>query len=96
MKYEKGSRAVKTSLLTFSSQCDRLSERERDEDGPAMEPNTVKGRRNIYNENNQEAPAAYGKEILLIIGSIKALLKCNSLTDKPRHCPLARFFVMVI
>lgn len=94
MKYEKGSRAVKTSLLTFSSQYKR--EKERDEDRPAMEPNSVKGRRDIYNENNQEAPEAYGKEILLIIGSIKALLKCNSLADKPRHCPLARFLVMVI
>lgn len=93
MKYEKGSRAVK-SLLTFSSQYKR--ERERVEDGLAMEPNSVKGRRDIYNENNQEAPGAYGKEILLIIGSIKALLKCNSFPDKPRHCPLARFLVMVI
>lgn len=61
-----------------------------------MEPNSVKRRKDIYNENNQEAPRAYGKEILLIIGSIKALLKCNSLTDKPRHCPLAHFLVMVI
>jgi len=44
-----------------------------------MVRNPVKGRRDIYNENNQVAPGADGEEILLIIGSIKALLKCNSL-----------------
>lgn len=39
----------------------------------AMVTNSVKGRTDIYNENNQVAPGADGEEILLIIGSIKAL-----------------------
>ena len=61
-----------------------------------MVTSSVKGRKDIYNENNQVAPGADGEEILLIIGSIKALLKCNSLGDKPRHCPFAHLLVMVI
>lgn len=61
-----------------------------------MATNSVKGRRDIYNENNQVARGADVKEILLIIGSIKILLKCNSLLDKPRHCPFSHLLVMVI
>lgn len=72
-QYGKGARAVKSSLLTFSS----LYKRARDEEwgglAMGMVTNSVKGRTDIYNENNQVAAGADGEEILLIIGSIKAL-----------------------
>lgn len=63
-----------------------------------MVTNSVKerGGGGIYNENNRVAPGADGEGIFLIIGSIKVLLKCNSLSDKPRHCPFALLLVMVI
>lgn len=72
-QYGKGSRAVKSSLLTFSL----LYKRGRDEEwgglATGMVTTSVKGRTDIYNENNQVAPGADGNEIFLIIGSIKAL-----------------------
>lgn len=80
-QYGKGSRAVKSSLLTFSL----LYKREWDEEwgglATGLVTTSVKGRTDIYNENNQVAPGADGEEILLIIGSIIAPLKCNSLSQ---------------
>lgn len=86
-KYRKGLRNLKSSLLTFSS---LYKKKRRGGKQPCQ------GSGDIYNKNSQVACRADGKEIYLIIGSIKALFKCSSLLDKPHHCPFAHILAMVL
>lgn len=90
-KYRKGLRNLKSRLLTFSS---LYKKKRRAGCGGGKQP--CQGRWDIYNKNGQVARRADGKELYLIIGSIKALLKCGSLLNKPSHCPFAHILDMVI
>lgn len=89
-KYRKGLRNLKSSLLTFSS---LYKIKRKTGCGGGVQP--CQGRWDIYNKNSQVAPRADGKGTFLIIGSIKALLKCNSLTDKLRQCPFAHILFII-